>query len=123
MAAFGLPKGSEAEKKLRQEAIQQATRTAIEVPFHVMETAFESFALIRAMAAGGNPNSVSDAGVGALCARAAVLGAFLNVRINAAGYSDKGYVVDILGRGAAIAERTMVMEKEILDIVNGKIGG
>jgi glutamate formiminotransferase/formiminotetrahydrofolate cyclodeaminase len=121
MAAFALPKGSEVEKKLRHDAIQEATRTAIEVPFRVMEVAFASLEVVEAMAAGGNPNSVSDAGVGALCARAAVLGAFLNVRINASGYSDKGYVGEILGRGAAIVEKTITMEKDILAIVNEKI--
>jgi glutamate formiminotransferase/formiminotetrahydrofolate cyclodeaminase len=121
MVAFGLPKGNEAEKKIRHEAIQQATRKAIEVPLKVMEAASESFPLIRAMAVDGNPNSVSDAGVGALCARAAVLGAFLNVRINAAGYDDKGYVGEILGRGASIAERAIAVENEILAIVNEKI--
>jgi glutamate formiminotransferase / formiminotetrahydrofolate cyclodeaminase len=123
MAAFALPKGIEAEKKVRHEAIQQATRAAIEVPYQVMESAFASLEVIRAMAAEGNPNSVSDAGVGALCARAAVLGAFLNVRINAAGYEDKGYVDDILGRGTAIMEKTISFEKDILAIVNEKIGG
>ena len=105
------------------EAIQQATRTAIEVPYQVMESAFASMEVIGAMAAQGNPNSVSDAGVGALCARAAVLGAFLNVRINAAGYDDKGYVDDILGRGAAIVEKTIAAEKDILALVSEKIGG
>jgi glutamate formiminotransferase/formiminotetrahydrofolate cyclodeaminase len=123
MAAFALPKGSEAEKAMRTDAIQQATRAAIEVPLRVMEAAYASFGLIRAMAEAGNPNSVSDAGVGALCARAAVLGAFLNVRINAAGYHDKGYVGGVLEKGAAIAEQTAIAEKEILAIVNGKIPG
>ncbi|HTR29824.1 MAG TPA: glutamate formimidoyltransferase [Puia sp.] len=123
MAAFALPKGNEAEKILRTDAIQRATRSAIEVPFRVMETAYESFALIRAMAEAGNPTSVSDAGVGALCVRAAVLGAFLNVRINAAGYNDKGYTGSILEKGAAIAESAAKAEKEILAIVNEKISG
>jgi glutamate formiminotransferase/formiminotetrahydrofolate cyclodeaminase len=108
---------------MRTDAIQQATRAAIEVPLRVMEAAYASFGLIRAMAEAGNPNSVSDAGVGALCARAAVLGAFLNVRINAAGYHDKGYVGGVLEKGAAIAEQTAIAEKEILAIVNGKIPG
>jgi glutamate formiminotransferase / formiminotetrahydrofolate cyclodeaminase len=123
MAAFALPKSNDAEKKLRHAAIQAATRTAIEVPYRVMESAFASLEVIGAMAADGNPNSVSDAGVGALCARAAVLGAFLNVRINAVGYDDKEYVDDILGRGAAIVEKTIALEKDILAIVSEKIGG
>ncbi len=123
MSAFGLPKGNEEEKKLRHQAIQAATKTAIEVPFHVMETAYASLDLIKAMAVGGNPNSVSDAGVGALCVRAAVHGAFLNVRINASGYEDKNYVAAILSRGQMVVDRTDEAEREILKIVNEKIGG
>jgi glutamate formiminotransferase/formiminotetrahydrofolate cyclodeaminase len=122
MTAFGLPKGSEAEKTARHQAIQQATRTAIEVPFRVMELAFASFEVIHAMAVGGNPNSVSDAGVGALCARAAVLGAFLNVRINVKSYEDKEFATGILKRGGEIVRKAQEKEKEILAIVDGKIG-
>jgi len=122
MAGFGLPKGTPEEKAARTKAIQEATRTAIEVPFRVMEVAAESLGLIRAMAETGNPNSVSDAGVGALCARAAVLGAFMNVRINASGYDDKPYVADILAKGNRIQEETLKAEATILAIVDGKIG-
>jgi glutamate formiminotransferase / formiminotetrahydrofolate cyclodeaminase len=122
MAAFALPKSNEGEKKLRHSAIQQATREAIEVPYHVMESAFASLEVIGAMAAEGNPNSVSDAGVGALCARAAVLGAFLNVRINAAGYDDKSYVAQVLEKGAAIEAETIRKEGAILQLVKDKIG-
>ena len=84
MDAFGLPKTTDEEKAARASAIQDATKYATEVPFITMQKAFESFAVIRAMAENGNPNSVTDAGVGALCARSAVIGAFLNVKINAA---------------------------------------
>jgi glutamate formiminotransferase/formiminotetrahydrofolate cyclodeaminase len=77
------------KKHIRSQAIQEATRFAIDIPFQVMQASFKSLEVIKAMAETGNPNSVSDAGVGALCARAAVMGAFMNVRINAAGYSDK----------------------------------
>ena len=122
MAAFGMPKSNESEKALRHQAIQQATRTAIEVPFRVMEVSFASLDVIRAMATGGNPNSVSDAGVGALCARAGVLGAFLNVRINAGGYEDKNFVTEIIAKGKDIEERTIRSEAEILRIVQEKIG-
>jgi glutamate formiminotransferase/formiminotetrahydrofolate cyclodeaminase len=122
MAAFGLPKGNPGEKTIRHRAIQEATKTAIEVPFRVMEVASASLGLIRAMAETGNPNSVSDAGVGALCARAAVLGAFMNVRINAAGYDDKGFVAEILAKGRALQENTIRAEGEILAIVDQKIG-
>jgi glutamate formiminotransferase/formiminotetrahydrofolate cyclodeaminase len=122
MVAFALPKGNEAEKTLRQQAIQEATRAAIEVPLRVMEVAFASLEVIGAMAVEGNPNSVSDAGVGALCARAAVLGAFLNVRINAAGYNDKAYVSQVLEKGAAMEAATIKTEAAILRQVMEKIG-
>jgi glutamate formiminotransferase/formiminotetrahydrofolate cyclodeaminase len=122
MAAFSLPKSNEEEKVLRHQAIQDATRVAIEVPFRVMELAFGSMDLIRAMAETGNPNSVSDAGVGALCARAGVLGAYMNVRINAAGYDDKVFVADILAKGSKIREQTIRAEAAIMEIVDKKIG-
>lgn len=122
MQAFGLPKSTDHEKKIRKETIQAATRHAIEVPFAVMEKALASMPLIQAMAETGNPNSVSDAGVGALCARSAVMGAFLNVRINAAGYDDKAYVSDILARGQEIENKCIALESTILKLVNEKIG-
>jgi len=122
MQAFGLPKGNEEEKKVRTKAIQDATKYAIDIPFKVMETAFASLEVIKAMAETGNPNSVSDAGVGALCARSAVMGAFMNVRINAAGYDDKEYVAEIVQKGKVIENKTVEKEKDILGIVNQKIG-
>ena len=122
MTAFGLPKGTDEEKKIRTQAIQDATRFAIEIPFKVMQMSFESMQVIKAMAEIGNPNSVSDAGVGALCARSAVMGAFMNVRINAAGYDDKNYVNDVVAKGKKIEEQTIALEAEILKIVNSKIG-
>lgn len=122
MTAFGLPKANDAEKAIRKQAIQEATRFAIEVPFKVMQLSFESMTLIKAMAETGNPNSVSDAGVGALCARSAVMGAFMNVRINASGYDDKAYVSDIVSKGKDIEAKTVALEAEILKIVNEKIG-
>ncbi|MFQ5411530.1 MAG: glutamate formimidoyltransferase [Phycisphaerae bacterium] len=122
MAAFGLPLGTEAEKAERHAAIQAATRGAIEAPFRVMEQALASMEVIRAMAEIGNPNSVSDAGVGALCARTAVMGAFLNVKINAGELEDKGVVADILKRGAEIEQKATTAEREILEIVNSKMG-
>jgi glutamate formiminotransferase/formiminotetrahydrofolate cyclodeaminase len=121
MDAFGLPKTTDEEKAARTAAIQQATKYAIEVPFKTMQLAFDSFEIIKAMAEIGNPNSVTDAGVGALCARSAVMGAFLNVRINASGLKDKTFVDDILAKGAEIEERTKIIETEILAIVNAKI--
>ena len=122
MEAFALPKTNDVEKAARTEAIQVATKYAIEIPFKVMETAYASMEVIKAMVIEGNPNSVTDAGVGALCARAAVMGAFMNVRINAAGYNDKEFVTDIIARGAAIQNKPLAMEAEILEIVNEKIG-
>jgi len=122
MEAFGLPKTTDAEKAARHTAIQQATRFAIEIPFQVMQAAHDSMEVIRAMAETGNPNSVSDAGVGALCARAAVMGAFMNVRINASGYDDKDFVADIISRGRKIENNALALENDILKIVNEKIG-
>lgn len=122
MNAFGLPKGTEEEKKARTAAIQNATKYAIEVPLKVMQVAYGSMELIKAMATTGNPNSVSDAGVGALCARSAVLGAFMNVRINAAGYDDKTFVQKVLTQGKAIEQQAIQAEQEILQVVSEKIG-
>jgi glutamate formiminotransferase / formiminotetrahydrofolate cyclodeaminase len=122
MDAFGMSKGNEEEKTARKETIQDATRYATEIPFSVMEKSFESMEVIKAMAETGNPNSVSDAGVGALCARTAVMGAYLNVKINAGGLDDKAFVNDILARGAEIEQSAIELETEILKIVNEKIG-
>ena len=121
MDAFGLPKATEAEKSIREAAIQAATRYATEIPFKTMEKALASMPIIKAMAEVGNPNSVSDAGVGALCARSAVMGAFLNVKINASGLKDMAFVNDILARGAMIEQEAQDVETEILVIVNNKI--
>ncbi len=121
MAAFGLPKSNEAEKRTRLDAIQSATKLAMEVPLQVMRQALQSMEIIEAMASIGNPNSVSDAGVGALCARTAVLGAFLNVRINAAGCTDAPYVESILADGAAMEKEAMESERRILSIVDQQI--
>lgn len=87
-----------------------------------MEVSFAGMELIKAMAEKGNPNSVSDAGVGALCARSAVMGAFMNVRINAAGYDDKNYVAEIVKKGTDIQNKAIAMEAEIVKRVNDKIG-
>jgi len=121
MEAFSLPKGSDAEKAARDQAIQDATKYAIEIPFKVMQTSYDSLTLIRAMVEQGNPNSVTDAGVAALCARSAVMGAFMNVKINASGYKDKVFVDDILKRGGEIEQKTVAAEAEIIALVNGKI--
>ncbi|MBW8327573.1 MAG: glutamate formimidoyltransferase [Prolixibacteraceae bacterium] len=121
MDAFGLPKNTDQEKKQRSAAIQAATRHAIEVPFEVMQTAYSSLEVIQAMAESGNPNSLSDAGVGALCARTAVYGAYLNVRINAGGLSDKTFVEEILLRATEILQKAKQKEAEILGRVEARI--
>ncbi|HRX31350.1 MAG TPA: glutamate formimidoyltransferase [Tenuifilaceae bacterium] len=121
MDAFGLPKGTDEEKAARTKAIQDATLYAIEVPFKVMNLCYESMEVIKAMAEQGNPNSVSDAGVGALAARSAVLGAYLNVKINASGLKDKMVANDFIKRGEETVSKTIALEKEILSIVEQKI--
>jgi glutamate formiminotransferase/formiminotetrahydrofolate cyclodeaminase len=123
MEAFSLPKTTDEEKAARKKAIDAATKRAIEVPFRVMELSLKSFDVIRTMAETGNPNSVSDAGVGALCARAAVHAAFLNVKINAAYYSDKRYTARKLQKGKEILEKAKETERKILLMVEKKING
>lgn len=122
MAGFGMPKSTDAEKAARKDAIQKATRVAVEVPLEVMETCLATMTLARDMAAEGNPNSVSDAGVGALAARAGVRGAWLNVRINCKSLKDAAFVAEVLARGAEIERRAAELEAEILRIVDEKIG-
>jgi len=123
MDAFKLPKTTDQEKADRKQAVAEATRYAIEVPLSVMKISLQSMELIEAMATNGNPNSVSDAGVGAMCARTAVLGAGLNVRINAAAYSDKTFVETVLKQAAEMENRAIANEKNMLDVVNRKISG
>jgi glutamate formiminotransferase / formiminotetrahydrofolate cyclodeaminase len=121
MEAFNLPKSTDEEKAARDKAVQDATKYAIEIPFKVMEAAHGSLTLIKAMAETGNPNSVTDAGVAALCARSAVVGAFMNVKINASGYKDKTFVDKIMGEGKDLELKAIELEKEIIGIVEGKI--
>jgi glutamate formiminotransferase / formiminotetrahydrofolate cyclodeaminase len=121
MQAFQLPKGSEEEKIARKKAIMDATRIAIEIPYKVMQLSLASMDIIKAMTETGNPNSVTDAGVGALCARTAVLGAGLNVRINTVGFEDKVYVDDILKKAADLENKAMQEEAVILEITRKKI--
>jgi glutamate formiminotransferase/formiminotetrahydrofolate cyclodeaminase len=122
MESFSLPKSTDEETAARDQAIQDATKYAIEIPFKVMQAALNSMEVIKAMVEIGNPNSVTDAGVAALCARTAVLGAFMNVKINASGYKEKDYVLDIIYRGNEIERQAMALEAEIIELVNGKIG-
>ncbi|MBQ6283294.1 MAG: glutamate formimidoyltransferase [Bacteroidales bacterium] len=123
MAAFGLPKGTDEEKAARDQAIEDATLYASQVPLRTMKASLKVFEITRAMAVDGNPNSVSDAGVGALAARSAVLGACLNVKINAVGLADKVKAEELIAEAEEIATKAVKEETEILEIVNSKIDG
>ncbi|MDX1939941.1 MAG: glutamate formimidoyltransferase [Saprospiraceae bacterium] len=121
LEAFRLPKGTDEEKNIRKQAIQDATKFAIEVPFKTLELAFQSFDLLKVMVQEGNPNSASDAGVGALCARAAVHGALLNVQTNVSGLDDKNFANEILQKAEAMARQADELEQEILAIARAKM--
>ncbi len=121
MNAFGLPKGTDQEKVSRSEAIQAATLNAIEVPLKTMKICLESMTIIKEMVKEGNPNSVTDAGVGALCARSAIIGAYLNVKVNGSGLKDKAYMEKTMKEAEALKAAAENMEKEILQIVDNKI--
>jgi len=114
MAALRLPRSTAQEKAARRQAVQEATRRAIEVPLRIMEAAVGSMRLLKAMAEIGMKSSASDAGVGALCARAAVRGAYLNVRINVADLEDRAAVDEFVARGAEIEAQAVAVEQEIL---------
>lgn len=122
MAVFAMPKTTAEEKAARSAALQSATLYATEVPLKTMKAAYECFEIVKAMAETGNPNSVSDAGVGALAARSAVLGAELNVKINAAGLKDREIAERLISQANEIARKAVAQEAEILQIVNQKIG-
>ena len=121
MAVFGMPKGTDEEKAARAEAMEAATLYATQVPLRTMKTAFKAFDVIRAMAEEGNPNSVSDAGVGALAARSAVMGACLNVKINAAGLKDREIADKLVKEAEEIQAAAQKAEAEILAVVESKI--
>lgn len=118
MDALGMPKGNDEEKAARHAALQEATRRATEVPAQIMRTCYASMEVMEAMAKLGNPASVSDAGVGALAARAGVIGAFLNVKINVPSLEDKAYVKALLEEGAELVEKANRLEEEILAQTN-----
>lgn len=122
MAVFAMPKKTDEEKKARAAALEAATLYATEVPLRTMKASFDTFEVLEAMASKGNPASVSDAGVGALAARAAVLGAQLNVRINAAGLKNREDADRLLAEAAEIANKAVEREREIIAIVNKVIG-
>ncbi len=122
MAVFAMPRTTEAEKAARSAALQEATRYAAQVPLRTMRAAVQVFPIVEAMAAEGNPNSVSDAGVGALAARSAVLGACLNVKINAAGLKDRALAAELVAEAEALAAEAELLERRTLEIVERKIG-
>jgi glutamate formiminotransferase/formiminotetrahydrofolate cyclodeaminase len=121
MTAFALPRSTAEEKKIRQHSIQEATRVAIEIPLEVMRKASASMELLQAMAESGNPNSISDAGVGAVAARGAVIGAWLNVEINAREYEDKEFIARVLDEARSILDRAVAAEEAVLAHVRQKL--
>lgn len=121
MAAFGMPKNTDEEKQLRTDAIQAATLFATEVPLETMKTSYKVFEVCRQMVTTGNPNSVSDAGVGALAARAAVIGAGMNVKINAASLKDREKAEALIAEADALVEKANAEEKEITHTVEEMI--
>ena len=118
---FRMPKSTPEEVKTRQEAIENATKYATEIPFKVMETAYNSMEVMMAMAKEGIQNSLSDAGVGALCARTAVIGAYFNVRINAKDIKDRSFAKEILFKAKGIYDQTNKLEKEMIEFIDTKI--
>ena len=118
---FRMPKSTPEEVKTRQETIENATKYATEIPFKVMETAYNSMEVMMAMAKEGIQNSLSDAGVGALCARTAVIGAYFNVRINAKDIKDRSFAKEILFKAKGIYDQTNKLEKEMIEFIDTKI--
>ncbi len=121
MSAFGLPKNTDSEKQARTKAIQSATRYAIEIPLRTMQLAAQVLPLAKEMVETGNPNSLTDAGVGALCARSAVYAAYFNVKINLASLHDKVFAADTLREAEQILQKAIEAESEIIALVNAKI--
>jgi glutamate formiminotransferase/formiminotetrahydrofolate cyclodeaminase len=119
--AYNLPNKTEEETIIRKSAVQEATRDAMLVPFKVMETAFSGFGLIREMVSKGNPNSVTDAAVGALAIRSCIRGAFLNIKVNASGLEDKEFVKELIKKGQAIETEAIIEEEAILKKAEEKI--
>ena len=119
--AFRMPKSNEMEVKLRKEAIENATKYATSIPFKVMETALKSMEVMMTMAKEGLQNSLSDAGVGILCARTAVIGAYFNVRINAKDIKDKNFADNILKDAEHIYQKAMSLEQEMIALIDSKM--
>ena len=118
---FRMPKDTDLEKKIRLDAIENATKYATEIPFKVMETSFQSMEIMQAMLKDGLKNSLSDAGVGVLCARAAVIGAYFNVRINAKDIKDRDFATVILNKAATIYKKTIALEQETISFIDSQM--
>ncbi|PIQ15652.1 MAG: glutamate formimidoyltransferase [Flavobacteriales bacterium CG18_big_fil_WC_8_21_14_2_50_32_9] len=118
---FRMPKETEEEKKLRAEAIENATKYATEVPFNVMETAFNSLEVMQAMLTNGLQSSLSDGAVGVLCAKAAVTGAYFNVKINAKDIKDRVFAENIIKKAEALYQKTVTIEQETIALINNKL--
>ncbi len=118
---FRMPKNSDQEKEARKLAIEEATKYATEIPFQVMETAYNSMEVMQAMIKDGMPSSLSDAGVGVLCARTAVLGAYFNVRINAKDIKDRKFAEEIMSKAEKIYQSTIKIEKEVIEFIDSKM--
>jgi glutamate formiminotransferase/formiminotetrahydrofolate cyclodeaminase len=123
MDAFRLPKASDTEKQQRAEAIQEATKSATEIPFKVMETSYQSMEVMEEMASTGLQNSLSDVGVGALCAKTAVIGAYFNVKINARDIKDKAFADSILKQAETIYQKTLAKESQLTAMIFDKLDG
>ncbi|MBL7942397.1 MAG: glutamate formimidoyltransferase [Flavobacteriales bacterium] len=121
MSAFGLPKGTDEEKKLRSEAIESASKYAMEIPLKTAQRAFDALTLCSDMAQKGNPNSISDAGVGAMCARTAVLGATMNVRINAGGIKDKAFCETMIAAANDLESKAIQSEQAVIDFIRSRM--
>ena len=118
---FRMPKVTDEEKEARKQAIEKATIYATEIPFQVMETAYNSMEVMQAMLKEGMQSSISDAGVGVLCARTAVVGAYFNVRINAKDIKDRVFAEDILAKSEVIYKKALAAEKEVMDFIFSKV--
>ncbi|MFC2126458.1 cyclodeaminase/cyclohydrolase family protein, partial [Bacteroidota bacterium] len=121
MAAMRMAKGSDKEKIARKQAIDEATKNAIMVPFSIMKLSLESMEIMEAMAERGIQSSISDAGVGIACARTAVVGAFLNVKINLVDFEDKSFSDKVLKEGQKIQDKAFEMENKILEMIDKKL--
>jgi len=118
---FRMPKSTDEEKEARKQAIENATVYATEIPFHVMETAYNSMEVMQAMLKEGMQSSLSDAAVGVLCARTAVVGAYFNVRINAKDIKDRVFAEAILAKSSKIYQKAVLVEKEVMDFIDSKM--